>query len=111
VDYVARRKDDCDSDECYPSARSGLRKAAFDGSIKMSGKKELNDNVHSDLRTPIPQEFWSDHELNPIATSAVYIHHEHTRPEMSADFKTIGERKEKYWDVRVSMDEVKKIWP
>jgi len=111
VEYVARKIDDYDSDKCYPSARRELRKAAFDGDIKMHGKRELKEGHHSDLTSPIPQDFWDDQELNALATSVVETHKDHTQAEMSVGFETIGERKEKYWDVRISMDEVKRIWP
>jgi len=111
VEYVARKIDDCDSGKCYPSARRGLRKAAFEGQIKVYGKRELKKGYHSDLRTPVPPEFWDDQELNELATSVAYTHHEHTRAELGDGFKKLGSDREKYWDVRVSMDEVKKEWP
>ena len=111
VEYVARKIDDCDSGKCYPSARRGLRKAAFEGQIKVYGKRELKKGYHSDLRTPVPPEFWDDQELNELATSVAYTHHEHTRAELGDGFKKLGSDREKYWDVRVSMGEVKKEWP
>lgn len=111
VDHVASRIDDCNSNDCYPAARRALRKAASKSNIKMHGKKELKDGYPSDLRTLIPEEFWNDQELSPLATSEAYIHHEHTQAEMAPGFITIGERKERYWDIRVSMNEIKKKWP
>jgi len=111
VEYVIRKIDDCDSDQCYPSARRGLRKAAFEGRIKMYGKRELKKGFHSDLRTPIPPEFWDDQELSEISTSEAYIHHEHTKAEMGTGFMRLGRERHKYWDIRVSMDEVRKEWP
>jgi hypothetical protein len=111
VEHVAMKIDECDDDQCYPSARLGLRTAAFQGRIKMYGKKELKKGYHSDLRTPIPTEFWDDQQLNEISTSEAYVHHEHTRAEVGDGFKKLGSDRKKYWDVRVNMDEVRKEWP
>ena len=111
VEYVIKKIDDCDSDNCYPRARHGLRQAAFTGKIKMYGKRELKEGYHSDLRTRIPQEYWDDQELNALSTSVVYTHHEHSQPEHGAGFQKIGSKRKKYWDIRVNMQEIKALWP
>lgn len=77
----------------------------------MYGKRELKDGYHSDLKTPVPPEFWDNQELNELATSEAYVHHEHTRGEIGEGFNKLADDREKYWDIRVSMDEVKKLWP
>lgn len=111
VDYVARKIDDRDSEKFYPRARHALRQAAFDRRITMYGEKELKDGYSSKLSTLMPHDFWSDQELNVMATGEYYIDHVHTQPEQREGFKKLGQDREKYWGVRVSMDEVKSEWP
>ena len=111
IEHVAKNIDDSDSDKCYPTARRELRKAAFAATIKMWGKRELEHDCHSDLRTLIPKEYWDDQELNALSTSIVYSQHEHTQAERAGGFKKIGSDRAKYWDVRVNMQEIKALWP
>lgn len=110
VDYIATIIDDCNDNDCYPAARHALRRAAFDGNITLCGKRELKDGHCSKLQSPIPQEFWKDQELNFLATSDAYIHHDHTQPEIGEGFNKLGRDREKYSDIRVSMNEIKRIW-
>lgn len=111
VEHVAKNIDDSDGDKFYPTARRELRKAAFVATIKMWGKRELENDCHSDLRTPIPKEYWDDQELNVLSTSIAYSQHEHTQAERADGFKKIGADRAKYWDVRVNMQEIKALWP
>lgn len=112
VDYVALRIDDSNSGNCYLATRHALRVAAKEGAITMRGKKKLKGSSEpSALRTAIPPDFWNDQQLTLYSTEDRYRHWIHTEPETDSNNKRIGESKDQYWEILVSMHEVKKRWP
>lgn len=112
VDYVALRIDDSDSGESYPTARHALRTAAHEGRITLYGKKKSKGKSDpSRLRTVVPADYWDDQELTLYATASSHLHWIHTGPELGNNKEVIGYSREQYWEVLVSMDEVRKEWP
>ena len=107
--YVARRTGDNDADNFFESTRKALRQAAVNNEIKFRGRKELEgeQGYCDDVYTWIESSYWHTHILNEMATDRNYESHEHTK---ARDLKT-ELRRNRYWGLRVNMDEVKKEWP
>lgn len=107
--YVARRTGDNDDQSCFETTRRSLRQAGLDGEIKFRGRKELEGmpGYCEDIHSWITQSYWSDHVLNDVATYPVSESFDHTQ---ASDLKTELHRN-RYWTVRVNMDEIKKKWP
>lgn len=107
--YVARRIGENDADNCFPYARKAIRQAALDNEIAIRGRKELEGKLGycEDVHSWIERPYWSDHVLNEVASHPLSEAYDHTQ---ASDLKTELHRN-RYWTVRVNMDEIKKKWP
>lgn len=112
VDYVALRIDDSNSGNCYLATRHAMRVASKEGTITLYGKKKVKGSSEpSALHTKIPTHFLNDQQLTKYSTEDRFRHWIHTEPEIASNGDRIGESKDQYWEILISMDEVKKRWP
>ena len=109
VAYVARRTGDNDADNFFEATRKTIRQAALNNEIKFRGRKELEgEQGHCDeVYTWIETSYWGTHILNEMATDRNYEAWEHNK---ARDLKKELHRN-RYWGLRVSMDEIRRRWP
>lgn len=109
IEYVARRIGDNDASDFFDFTRKALRQAAISGEIKMRGRKELEgkEGYYDGVYTRIEPSYWENHVLNKLSAGRSWESHAHTQA-------IVLERelhRNRYWSVRVNMDEIRKRWP
>lgn len=114
VSHVAKRIEDTDEEYCYPDTLQTIRQEASNGNLRIRGKKQLNtqETRFSDIHTDIPKEYWEKSVINSLATSIAYMGDTHTNPETAFAWGEKGVYEpNRYADLQVEWEDVRRIWP
>lgn len=115
VVHVAESIGDKDESQCYPATLTALRQKAADGSLRMRGCKQLDDEHQtrfSDIHTNISKEYWVNSTIGVMATSPILLKDSHTNPETTFSWGKKGIHEiNRYCDLMVDENEILKYWP
>jgi hypothetical protein len=116
IDHIAKCIDDSVTKDCFVATRSALRQHASDGTIRMRGRKQIDDPIEnmafSEAETDIPKDYWAISTIGPLAVGPDFLDGGHTFPEPVNAWGRKGLNEKKgYSRVRVDWDDIIKLWP
>ena len=118
VKYISDKKGDPDTTKGVVSALSELRQAAYDGAVRVRGRKQLfqarpfGGDDFDTISTDIDREYWVVSQMAPIASAAEAQTMSHTLPLTAYAWgpKGVYERKQ-YAQLLVNWPDILRNWP
>jgi hypothetical protein len=121
VEHVRGRIGDADATNFWPRTRRALRQAAYDGRVKIRGRKQLPERSmsksdYSEIHTDIEEGYWEHSEINVLASSseekaqaqALY----HVDPQTAFAWGPLGmDERKRYAELLVCWADVVREWP
>lgn len=116
IEHIASCIDDSVTQDCFSAARSALRRHASEGTVRMRGRRQIDDPTkdmaYSAAETEIPKNYWAISTIGPMAVDANFLDTGHTFPEPVNAWGRRGLFEKKgYSRVRVDWDDLVKLWP
>jgi hypothetical protein len=116
IDHIAKCIDDSVTQDCFSAARGALRQHASEGTVRMRGRRQIDDPTkdmaYSEAETQIPKDYWTISTIGPMAVDANFLDSGHTFPEPVNAWGRRGLFEKKgYSRVRVDWDDIVKLWP
>ena len=116
IDHIARCIDDSVTQDCFSAARRALRRHASEGTVRMRGRRQIDDpakdTAYSESETEIPKDYWTISTIGPMAVDANFLDTGHTFPEPVNAWGRRGLFEKKgYSRVRVDWDDIVRLWP
>jgi hypothetical protein len=119
IQHISDKIGDRDTENCFEVSRLALRQAAYDRRVRLRGKKQMSEpspftgrRDHSDIYTDVDGVYWTNSNINALATSPTMQSSYHVDPQTAYAWGRLGtNERNRYYDLQVNWDDLLREWP
>jgi hypothetical protein len=119
IQHISEKIGDRNAEDCFEGSRLALRQAAYDQRVRLRGKKQMSEPSpfsgrcdHSDIYTDVDSGYWTNTNINALATSPTMQSSYHVDPQTAYAWGKLGiNERNRYYDLQVNWDDILREWP